>query len=36
MGHICQLMGSFDQAQEYFLASSNPVMALDVSTDKFK
>lgn len=33
MGHICQLTGSFDQAQEYFLASANPVMALEMRRD---
>lgn len=30
VGHICKLIGCFDQAQEHFLASSDPVMALEV------
>ena len=35
MGHICQLTGSYDQAQEYFLASSSPVTALEVGVNLF-
>ncbi len=30
LGHLCLLMGMYDQAQEHFLSSSNPVMALEV------
>ncbi len=30
MGHLCQLLGLFNRAQENFLASSNPLMALEV------